>query len=720
MREVRIRDTLSGELRALEPRDPPRGRASTPAGRPSTRAIHVGNARPYVIFMLLRRFLAALGYEPRLVINVTDINDKIYAAAREAGVPSDAFAREMTRAYVEDTDRLGLGRPDAEPLASETIAEIVELIEALIESRPRLRVRGGRLLPRPQLPRLRQALQPRPRRDGPGRGGGHREPEGGPARLRALEGAQARRGHRLAVAVGRGPARLAHRVLGDGREAPRAPTSTIHGGGVDLSSPTTRTRSPRPRPRAACRWRGSGCTTGWSGWPRRRCRSRSATSSSSPRRSTATAARPWSPTWSPATTASRSSSRSEALEEAGARVERIRNFVRELPEDDDGRGRFVAERPRGVPRRARRRLQHAAGARRAVRAGRRGQPARRWPAPRAALEEMLPLLGLESLLEPGGGGRIRRPSGCSPSARRRARRATSSGPTGSATSSPSAGCEVRDTPEGAAAGPASRLSDAGARDSGDRLRPAPGRRGASAAGGGCTACGPPDDLPAGELTRLAGSPDHQGVVAEVDPYPYADPRALLERPDALVVALDQVQDPRNLGAVCRSAEAAGRGGRGDPVAALGGGDRGRLQGLGGRGRAPAGRPGPQPRRLARRGQGGRRLGLRGGVRAPTAPYAERRPDRARSCSCWGARGGACAGGSAETCDLLVSIPLRGRVGSLNVSAAAAVLLFEAVRQRGGRAAASSARGRRLHLQRILRSRPRGLTEERPGGLHYAA
>jgi len=95
--------------------------------------IHVGNARPYVIFMLLRRFLERLGYEPRLVVNITDINDKIYAAAREAGEPSRRFAAEMTRAYIEDTDRLGLGRPDSEPLASETIAEIVSLIEVLIE-----------------------------------------------------------------------------------------------------------------------------------------------------------------------------------------------------------------------------------------------------------------------------------------------------------------------------------------------------------------------------------------------------------------------------------------------------------------------------------------------------------------------------------------------------------------------------------------------------------
>ncbi len=131
-RTVRIRDTLSNELRPLEPREP--GRVGIYTCGPTVYSrIHVGNARPYVIPMLLRRLLVRLGLEARLVINVTDINDKIYAAAREAGTPSDRFAREMTRAYVEDTDRLGLGRPDDEPLASETIPEIVALIEALIE-----------------------------------------------------------------------------------------------------------------------------------------------------------------------------------------------------------------------------------------------------------------------------------------------------------------------------------------------------------------------------------------------------------------------------------------------------------------------------------------------------------------------------------------------------------------------------------------------------------
>src|SRR3954469_23099988 len=67
------------------------------------------------------------------------------------------------------------------------------------------------------------------------------------------------------------------------------------------------------------------------------------------------------------------------------------------------------------------------------------------------------------------------------------------------------------------------------------------------------------ETPAEELERLCGSPDHQGVVAEVDPYPYGDAKGML-REGALLVALDQVQDPRNLGAVCRSAEFAGAAG----------------------------------------------------------------------------------------------------------------------------------------------------------------
>jgi cysteinyl-tRNA synthetase len=133
MPEITIRDTLSGAARPLEPRDPPQ--VGIYACGPTVYSrIHVGNARPFVIPMLLRRFLARQGYKPTLVINVTDVNDKIYDAARERGVPSAEYAGEMIRQYRADTDALGLGRPDAEPLATETIPEIIDLIAALIDS----------------------------------------------------------------------------------------------------------------------------------------------------------------------------------------------------------------------------------------------------------------------------------------------------------------------------------------------------------------------------------------------------------------------------------------------------------------------------------------------------------------------------------------------------------------------------------------------------------
>jgi cysteinyl-tRNA synthetase len=133
VRRLRIHDTLSGEVVPVEPGDGRRvgiyACGPTVYGR-----IHVGNARPYIVFLLLKRFLDHEGYDSSLVVNITDVNDKIYDAARERGVPSGELAREMTDAYTEDTDRLGLGRPDAEPRATETIDAIVRLIQDLIDS----------------------------------------------------------------------------------------------------------------------------------------------------------------------------------------------------------------------------------------------------------------------------------------------------------------------------------------------------------------------------------------------------------------------------------------------------------------------------------------------------------------------------------------------------------------------------------------------------------
>jgi len=96
--------------------------------------IHVGNARPFVLSIWLERWLEERGYEVKLVENITDINDKIYAAAAPQGIPSDELARRASAWYVEDTDDLGLGRPDVEPRATEHIPEIVALIEELVDA----------------------------------------------------------------------------------------------------------------------------------------------------------------------------------------------------------------------------------------------------------------------------------------------------------------------------------------------------------------------------------------------------------------------------------------------------------------------------------------------------------------------------------------------------------------------------------------------------------
>jgi cysteinyl-tRNA synthetase len=90
---------------------------------------HVGNARPFVVGMWLRNWLRERGYHATLVHNITDVNDKIYEAAPNA---SAALAAQATQWYLEDTDALGLGRPDHVPKASESIPGIVAFIEELI------------------------------------------------------------------------------------------------------------------------------------------------------------------------------------------------------------------------------------------------------------------------------------------------------------------------------------------------------------------------------------------------------------------------------------------------------------------------------------------------------------------------------------------------------------------------------------------------------------
>lgn len=186
-----------------------------------------------------------------------------------------------------------------------------------------------------------------------------------------------------------------------------------------------------------------------------------------------------------------------------------------------------------------------------------------------------------------------------------------------------------------------------------------------------------EDTSAAELTRLAGSPDHQGLVAAVDPYPYADPGSLLGSSEALVVALDQVQDPHNLGAICRSAEAAGASGVVIPerraasvTAAVAKASAGAIEHL----------QVARVRNLADWLGDARERGawVYGATEGAEASY-ETLDFSGRVVLVLGGEGAGIRPRVASSCDALVRIPTVGKVGSLNVSAAAAVLLFAASR-----------------------------------------
>lgn len=188
------------------------------------------------------------------------------------------------------------------------------------------------------------------------------------------------------------------------------------------------------------------------------------------------------------------------------------------------------------------------------------------------------------------------------------------------------------------------------------------------------------ETPADELTRLAGSAEHQGIVAEVDPYPYADADELLSRPDCLIVALDQVQDPHNLGAVARSAEVAGATGLVIPsrravsvTAAVAKASAGAVEHL------PIAQVTSLADWLLRAKDAG--AWSYGADAAAKTTYTDA-DLTGKVVLVLGSEGAGLRRLVAERCDVLVSIPVRGRVDALNVSASAAILLFEAARQRG--------------------------------------
>jgi 23S rRNA (guanosine2251-2'-O)-methyltransferase len=184
-----------------------------------------------------------------------------------------------------------------------------------------------------------------------------------------------------------------------------------------------------------------------------------------------------------------------------------------------------------------------------------------------------------------------------------------------------------------------------------------------------------------DIAARAGSDAHQGLCAEVGDYPYVDEAALLERPDPLIVVLDELQDPQNLGAICRTAECVGADGvviperrSAEVTPAVCKASAGAVEHL-----AIA-----RVRNVADFLADAKEAGCwcYGAAADDGAPYLE--PDYSGGCVLViGTEGRGLRPRVAGACDQLVALPLRGRIQSLNASAAAAALLYGILQRRNG-------------------------------------
>ena len=191
--------------------------------------------------------------------------------------------------------------------------------------------------------------------------------------------------------------------------------------------------------------------------------------------------------------------------------------------------------------------------------------------------------------------------------------------------------------------------------------------------------------PAPEIERICGSPSHQGICAEAGAYPYADAAELLVASNPLLVALDQVQDPQNLGSICRTAECAGARGlviaqrrAAEITAAVCKASAGAVEHL----RVA------RVRNIADFLTAARDAGCwcygASAERSPRhAPVSYDAPDYAGTgiVLVLGSEGRGLRPRVADSCDELIALPLRGRIGSLGVAAAASALLYEILQSR---------------------------------------
>ncbi|MDT8285048.1 MAG: class I tRNA ligase family protein, partial [Thermovirgaceae bacterium] len=123
---------LTGKKELFEPAEP--GKVKFYSCGPTVYDyFHIGNARPFIVFDSLRRYLEASGYEVVYVQNFTDIDDKMITRAAQLGITVPELADRFIEAYFEDADALGIKRPSFSPMATRFIPEIIALVERLVQ-----------------------------------------------------------------------------------------------------------------------------------------------------------------------------------------------------------------------------------------------------------------------------------------------------------------------------------------------------------------------------------------------------------------------------------------------------------------------------------------------------------------------------------------------------------------------------------------------------------
>jgi cysteinyl-tRNA synthetase len=130
---LKFHNTLSNKLEEFQPLNEPKVKLYI-CGPTVWSFAHIGNFRTFVFGDILRRYLKYKGYELTHVFNLTDVDDRIINEAKKAGKTIDEFTAPFIEAFWEDFDTLGLERPEITPRATEHIAEMIQIIEKLLEN----------------------------------------------------------------------------------------------------------------------------------------------------------------------------------------------------------------------------------------------------------------------------------------------------------------------------------------------------------------------------------------------------------------------------------------------------------------------------------------------------------------------------------------------------------------------------------------------------------